>query len=381
MFFSWVAYKDISKDPTCLVNLEYSETTGHGRLKGFGTWKITGQYVTNEMLEHAHAIVAECEQQKQIIVAFRGTELDFANRFKSSMHDWIYGCFNAALIDWEVGKGRCHSGFFVHYKSVAKQILDQVLSYADRGYTVYFTGHSQGSALATMAMLELHELSPQTSSYLYTFGSPNVGDKRFVSYFESKVNTKRVFHYITSYPSPITICDMVTTVPDIHFGYCKVPGVIKYIKTNSRFFGNPNPITGIEYQGPSLVPKFIGSHYQQSYMDALIEGCIGHVPFHETIQEFTQRKKEELQEMQRHNSDILLNLHKNLSDSFWKMSEHSWHNFGKWSKGSKHSIAMEQMIDAGYTDQDANAKALEKVNGDVMAAINIRNNEAMQRNV
>jgi hypothetical protein len=87
--------------------------------------------------------------------------------------------------------------------------------------------------------------------YLITFGSPQVGDEKFIKYFKSVIPPLQVTHYITSYPSVIDLRDMVANVPPKQLGYRRLEGMIYYIKGNLKYAGNPTPIKGIEYVGPA----------------------------------------------------------------------------------------------------------------------------------
>ena len=45
------------------------------------------------------------------------------------------------------------------------------------------TGHSLGAALATFCAVDImRTIKPKTTVYLYTFGSPRVGNQKFADY-------------------------------------------------------------------------------------------------------------------------------------------------------------------------------------------------------
>ena len=86
------------------------------------------------------------------------------------------------LVPSPVGEGLVHWGF----KDAVGKIWEDVLSWLSRtghrDQTLTITGHSLGAAMATILALRLckeigHLPKPR---YLFTFGSPRVGDDRFV---------------------------------------------------------------------------------------------------------------------------------------------------------------------------------------------------------
>jgi predicted lipase len=146
MFLSWVTYKTVAYEPYCLRGLTYSEEDGFERLKGCGTWTIIQQFVFNDRVEHAHAIIAECVDKKQLIVAFRGTEFDM-NNTQNTVNDWLFGCFDSFLVSWNesTDSGSVHRGFYHHYDCVVTGIHSVIEKHLQDGYTVIFAGHSQGN--------------------------------------------------------------------------------------------------------------------------------------------------------------------------------------------------------------------------------------------
>ena len=84
---------------------------------------------------------------------------------------------NALPEEWQ-GGGRAHTGFAGALLDIWPQIALELQVVA--GYSLLFTGHSLGAAMATLAA------SLQTPKSLYTFGSPRVGDAAFVATLEKK---------------------------------------------------------------------------------------------------------------------------------------------------------------------------------------------------
>lgn len=185
------------------------------------------------------------------VLVFRGTKGTFGN--------WMIN-FDSVPSPWP-GGGCVHRGF----KRVFSDIWDDVkkeLSMIDLPF--FYTGHSLGAALATLAA----SLRPPKAAYL--FGSPRVGDIAFVS---SLYHTR--------------ICritngkDIVTVMPPIApFGYrhvgespCHSPNH-QLIDLSHRFFRHSGDLFFEESsQGRPLMrpPAFLLSHAPANYTTLLAE--------------------------------------------------------------------------------------------------------------
>ncbi|KAI5437253.1 hypothetical protein KIW84_023393, partial [Lathyrus oleraceus] len=93
-----------------------------------------------------------------------------------------------------------HRGFLSAYDSVRTRIISLIrlaIGYVDdhseftHKWHIYMTGHSLGGALAILLALELssNQLAKRgvISITMYNFGSPRVGNKRFVKVYNEKV--------------------------------------------------------------------------------------------------------------------------------------------------------------------------------------------------
>ena len=180
-----------------------------------------------------------------VIVAFRGTEsrghnegsarADFANVVADVKTD-------AGIKLVESGQGgRVHSGF--------KEALDQVwndelapylATLATGGRTFWFTGHSLGAALATLAADRYGNVAG-----LYTFGSPRVGDESFRSDF-----------WVPAYRF-LNNDDIVGRVPP-PVPYVHV-GELKYIDHNGRIHENSRWWEGVVDQVAGLTASFFNA--------------------------------------------------------------------------------------------------------------------------
>lgn len=124
-----------------------------------------------------------------ITIAFRGTQT-------SNPLDWIQ---NAALFLTPVGggaiKGKIHTGFYRATKSLwkpLKAVLKDMLENCEKkGWKkdVYFTGHSKGGAMATVAALLMkRDTELPDPTYVCTFASAKVGDSEFRDFYNERVN-------------------------------------------------------------------------------------------------------------------------------------------------------------------------------------------------
>lgn len=153
-----------------------------------------------------------------------GTPASAALQFKALVfrgtHDLIDWVTNLdALLVADV-RGRVHAGFKKALDTLWPSIV-QALD-ADRR-PAFYTGHSLGAALATLAALRR---PPQA---LYTFGSPLVGDKDFAAAFP-----RPVYRIVNNR-------DIVTTVPPFE-GFVHV-GELHYITHGGQILVDPDETT------------------------------------------------------------------------------------------------------------------------------------------
>jgi triacylglycerol lipase len=153
------------------------------------------------------------------IVAFRGTQAD---RLQDLITDATLG-----LVDWDRQPGEhVHLGFLRALDAVWPEIVkaDEL-----KKRPVWFTGHSLGAALATLAgdrfSRERSTLGLGELGGIYGFGSPLVGDRQFVDGFNRRCGD-RSFRFVNDQ-------DAVTRVPPPLLGY-------RHVNTE-RFVGFDDP--------------------------------------------------------------------------------------------------------------------------------------------
>lgn len=151
---------------------------------------------------------------EKIIVGFRGSE--------PLLEDWI--------TDFKIRKtaspcGNVHRGFKAALNWVWTDIETAIEDIRaplprDKHQTLWFTGHSLGGALATMATAacKFNE-QPIVVNGLYTFGQPRVGSEKFAAAFNAAFKAQ-TFRFVNNN-------DVVTRVPPSICDYSHV-GQLKY---------------------------------------------------------------------------------------------------------------------------------------------------------
>lgn len=133
---------------------------------------------------------------RDCVVACRGTEPNEWNDIKADV--------NAVAVFTETF-GRVHRGFNEEVDDLWPR-LEDALKENDR--TLWFTGHSLGGAMATICAGRCFLSEIESLPYaLFTYGSPRVGDRRFVNFVELN-HTRWVNNN-----------DIVTRVPPVWMGY------------------------------------------------------------------------------------------------------------------------------------------------------------------
>ena len=173
-----------------------------------------------------------------IIVAFRGTQ---------QWKDWLT---DAKFIHTDGPLGECHAGFTMSYRSVANDLEDAISDCRaksrqapPRGYgtmkglyenvhpqSIWFTGHSLGGAIATVAAGHRVEQCLPVDG-LYTYGSPRVFDWDTAVKFDQSAGS-RTFRFVNN-------CDLVTRLPQRLMGYRHV-GDLKYFDEKGNLKEDPS---------------------------------------------------------------------------------------------------------------------------------------------
>jgi hypothetical protein len=154
---------------------------------------------------------------KEILVVFRGSQPPVD---RPGIVDWITDLNILPVGKREFGPGATvHNGFLKQFEdSVARDGTTrsatdflQLVPYLNEqhpDYRVVVTGHSLGAGVATVCAARLFPLLQEsTSKFLITFGSPRVGNKKFVEWLTGLANVC-CYRVVNGY-------DVVTKVPTL----------------------------------------------------------------------------------------------------------------------------------------------------------------------
>ena len=123
----------------------------------------------------AEAVVAH--NGTEIFVAYRGTEL-------SDFHDMVYNF--SIWPRYGEKQGKVHTGFAVAtsmlWKDISYYLDAQVMSHKGMDKNVYFTGHSQGGAMAIISAARSKYVA-----HVYTMGSPRMCNREYAKNIKSRV--------------------------------------------------------------------------------------------------------------------------------------------------------------------------------------------------
>ncbi|PWY92235.1 triacylglycerol lipase precursor [Aspergillus heteromorphus CBS 117.55] len=164
------------------ILLEFDETNDYGDTAGFFAVDRTNE---------------------RLVVAFRGSR---------TLENWIADLtFVFEDIDDICSGCKAHEGFWKSWETVADTLTSEIETAMTTypGYTLYFTGHSLGGALAMLGATAL-----RTAGYtieLYTYGCPRVGNYELAEYITSQGSGAnfRVTH----------LNDIVPRLPPMLLGY------------------------------------------------------------------------------------------------------------------------------------------------------------------
>lgn len=132
-----------------------------------------------------------CNLKNKIIFVFRGTEskLDILTNINIFLTDLIL-----PHIDY-LSYPKIHNGFYNQFLGLKDKIDNNIDNMCNK--EIYFTGHSLGGALATIASLYYSVKYKKLNISCITFGSPRVGNERFTYLFD--VYVKKSYRYINRY--------------------------------------------------------------------------------------------------------------------------------------------------------------------------------------
>ncbi len=158
-----------------------------------------------------------------ILVAFRGTE-------PLNWRDWMTD-LEFSLVTFPRRRGRAHVGFMNALNHVWPDLKDILRKEQQTSQSLWFTGHSLGGALATLATARLRLEDDKPVNGLYTFGQPRVGDRDFANFFNVDFKT-RAFRYVNNN-------DVATRIPPRVMDYSHV-GTFLYFDESGKLHNDIN---------------------------------------------------------------------------------------------------------------------------------------------
>lgn len=144
--------------------------------------------------------------EKLLILSFRGT---------ANFRDWLY---NLNVLPKDEDLGEVHGGFVDALDQVWEETVKPVLREYAPGRRVWYTGHSLGAALTTLAAVRTGVQLPEVSiAGIVTFGQPRLASRQFEDSFNQRFDG--LFHrYVNN----------VDIVPRVPPGYRHVGELIHF---------------------------------------------------------------------------------------------------------------------------------------------------------
>lgn len=178
------------------------------------------------------------ESTDEIIVAFRGTV---------TTTNWISDAM-ASQKKFRYISDNCftHRGFTAIYSSAREELI-RALGKLPPEKSLYVTGHSLGAALATLCAVDTAANTAFRSPFLYTYGSPRVGDPDFA---------KACAAYVPNSWRFANVFDVVTLAP---------PTVYKLPRRDKRYYySHVRTLSQLSFQNGGVGDNHvIGSYYAE----------------------------------------------------------------------------------------------------------------------
>jgi predicted lipase len=166
------------------------------------------------------ALMGVNDDENTLFVSFRGSE---------TILNWIDNLQVHKISPYDDKSIEVSNGFFKAYSYLQSEIFDKLDAMKNKYNTnnLMITGHSLGAAIGTLLaydILTTNKTSNYDIRYLITFGSPRIGNDKFVESFENYALTHyRITHYY----------DMVPHLPQEFLNYLHVPSEIWYNEDNT----------------------------------------------------------------------------------------------------------------------------------------------------
>ena len=197
---------------------------------------------------NTHVAIIVSDKNKNIAIVFKGS---------TTINDYY---FNINLFSKQIKNFSVHTGFYNQVCSVKNQIFNLIKPYIEKNYSLYLTGHSSGSANATLLSYFINEKYPNTLIKLVTFGGPKIGNAEWRKCFENKQN---IIHYRITNKS-----DIITYVPIINYYHV---GKHIYISNNELYYNYKNNENTCFLDNCSLSKSFnVDDHHMLNYVKNMV---------------------------------------------------------------------------------------------------------------
>ena len=167
----------------------------------------------------ARAIQGYDSITKTIFTAFRGS---------SNIQNWLDNIKISKISPYNDSSISVEKGFYNSYSKIKTDLVNNlhILTNKYNINTLSITGHSLGAAEAILFAYDILNLYNYKIAYLYTYGSPRVGNDVFVQSFTAyNIPYYRVTHHY----------DIVPHVPEEFLDYLHIPNEIWYSEDNSNY--------------------------------------------------------------------------------------------------------------------------------------------------
>lgn len=207
------------------------------------------------------------------LVAFRGTE---ASTREGSSHDFR-DIFRDIRTDADIRMsddaegGKVHRGFADGVRGVWEEggLGEYVANLTSS--KIWFTGHSLGAALATLAAAR----SPRLDG-LYTFGSPRVGDAVFAASLKRRMSGGGLKYYrVVNGEDVVTTVPMFSSPPIVAFEHA---GTLRHIDRAGRISEDPTMFERLKDAVHGLLPFDGEGDFDNRFFNLIPNALDDHVP-------------------------------------------------------------------------------------------------------
>jgi hypothetical protein len=215
--------------------------------------------LTSELFEREDTQAYVASSADAVLVTFRGTQ--------SGSVDDIVSDVLVPLVAWP--HGRVHLGFKTALERVWSGMLGLIESLAS-SRSVWFSGHSLGAALATLAA----DRFPSTAG-VCTIGSPRVGDGAFAAAFDARFglralryvnDTDIVTHLPTPFPLPYNHVGAIRQISPDGVITSQLPALAHFV---NAVFGNVDHVAetmnAVRSGAIRTAPDFLLDHMPRAY--------------------------------------------------------------------------------------------------------------------